>query len=98
MGTFDSVDVEHYCPKCNEKQADYQTKDLGRQMQHYKVGEPFILFGMKVQEGEFAIYDICLKCHKEVQGKAYVGDGKLRKVSEFSKVLEKVIVEYHQNQ
>ncbi len=100
MGLFDSVDVPHYCPKCNKKSSEYQTKDLAQHMQHYKVGESFLLHGMKVLEGEFGIYGICLnpKCHTKVEGKAYVRHGRLQKVTEFAEGLERVVAEYEQKQ
>jgi len=91
---FDAVEVEHTCI-CGEKHPDYQTKALGNNLEVYRLGEKVIVPDLEIIIGSFEIHDYCSNCKRSIEGKAYIKDGLLWRVTEIDeKGSEKVVAEY----
>lgn len=83
MGVFDSVDVEHNCPKCDAPMSQYQTKHLDCYMRVYRLGDA--VKTEKLQKGsnfDFDLYDFCEPCGIMIEGTGVVRDSMLREVRE----------------
>lgn len=94
MGLFDTIEVEHTCT-CGEKLPDYQTKALGNILSVYRLGMKVEIPDLEIIIGSFEIHDYCPQCKKSVEGRAYVKDGLLWRVTEKDeKGKEKIVKEY----
>ena len=94
MGLFDIINVKHDCYGCGSVMPNYQTKALDSCLVEYKLGDPIDLYDLEIIIGSFDIQDYCENCSLQIDGKGYIKDNILWRVTEQRDEREVVVAEY----
>ena len=92
MGMYDTFIFKRRCPECDGKLGDWQTKQLMRMMDYYKIGD--WVKGVPNPDCKVECHDFCKPCKKMFYAWAIVKDGRFvnhiipPKGEEVSRVIE----------
>ncbi len=91
---FDTIEIRHTC-SCGSVLEDYQTKVLGNILETYRLGQKVEIPELTIIVGSFEIHDYCSNCQKTIEGRAYIKDQLLARITEIEPDRsEKLIAEY----
>ena len=74
MGMYDSFIFERKCPECNGRLEEWQTKQLMRLLEVYKIGD--WVRGVPSPDCRIPCYEWCKTCEKMFDAWAIIKDGK----------------------